>query len=354
MTYFGKRYAKPGSSPGSLERAEGKAEAPEIHLLCYGPDHLEERQCASIAEAAQHVQAPYVTWIDVAGLNVEVLEELGKHLGLHSLALEDVLHTGQRPKFEEYDSHYFIVLKMLHHESEISTEQLSMFLGERFVVTIQERPGDSFDPVRARIRQARTRIRNSGADYLAYALMDSMIDEFFPVLELVGERIETLEDELVDHPQRESIHEIHQLKRDLLQLRRAAWPEREVINALQREGLALVKPETKIYLRDCYDHTIQIMDMIETYRDLAAAMVDVYLSSLSNRMNEVMKVLTIIATIFMPLSFIVGVYGMNFNYDASPLNMPELQWYYGYPIALGIMLLIAVGMLWWFRRKRWL
>jgi magnesium transporter len=238
-------------------------------------------------------------------------------------------------------------------EEKLASEQISIIFGPNYVLTLQEVPGDSFDPVRERIRHGKGRIRGRGSDYLAYALIDALTDEFFPVLEHFGERVEALEDALLERPGPATLHEIHDIKRELLALRRAAWPERELLNAMMRNDSELITADTKIYLRDCYDHVVQAMDMIETYRELASGMLDVYLSSVSNRMNEVMKVLTIIATIFIPLTFIAGIYGMNFDPDRSPLNMPELRWYYGYPFSLALMAVVALALVYYFRRKGW-
>jgi len=356
MAYVRKRFHKPGTSPGTLRapdvRMAGKV---EIEVISYGPDRIEEKPLGSVEEAFPYRDAPGVTWINLCGLHdVEVLRKLGECFGLHALALEDVLNTGQRPKLDEYEDHQFIVMKELHWEGTIESEQVSFFLGKSYVISLQETPGDCFDPVRERLRKGKGRLRRLGADYLAYALLDALVDQAFPVLEKLGERIEDLEEEVLDDPTRETIHAIRDVKHSLLALRRAAWPQREVIHAMQREESPLVKKETRIYLRDLYDHTIQIMDMIEAYRDLTAGMLEVYLSSISNRLNEIMKVLTILATIFIPLTFVTGLYGMNFNTETSRWNMPELGWRYGYPAVVGVMVAMVVGMLVYFRRRKWL
>jgi magnesium transporter len=287
--------------------------------------------------------------------DVEILQRLGNHYGLHPLALEDVLHTGQRPKLEAYNDHCFVVLKEVHlGEDGLQAEQMSLFLGKGWVITLQERSGDPFEPVRQRIRDAKGRIRKMGADYLAYALIDALVDGAFPLLEELGERIEKMEGELMSNPTRRTLQEIHATRRLLLYLRRVAWPQREVIHQLAREDSELIAPETRIYLRDCYDHAVQILDLVETYRDLSTGMLDLYISGVSNRLNEVMKVLTVVATIFIPLTFITGLYGMNFNTHTSPWNMPELNWTWGYPAVLTVMACVVAGMLLYFRRKRWL
>lgn len=357
MSHFRKRFHKPGTSPGTLNPHEVHAGVGKVtlSLIDYGPDRMEEKEVRSIEETFPYRDESTVTWIHVTGLHdVELLQRLGEHFGLHPLALEDVLNTGQRPKIEDYEGHRFIVMRELHWDGSVETEQVSLFLAKNCLITIQEAAGDLFESVRERLRKGKGRIRKMGADYLAYALMDALVDGFFPVLEKFGERIEELEEAVVTTPSRETLQDIRALRRDLLVLRRTAWPQREVVNGMQREDSPLIRKETRPYLRDLYDHTIQIMDMIETYRELAAGMLEVYLSSVSNRLNEVIKVLTMVATIFIPLTFIVGVYGMNFNTEVSPWNMPELNWYYGYPVVLLCMLAMAIGMLVYFRRKNWL
>lgn len=353
---MGKRYHRPGTAPGTLRAPETPAAGPvKVTLIDYGPDHFEEKQLTDIEHCFSYRDKPSVTWINIEGLHdVGLIERLGKHFGFHPLALEDVLNCGQRPKLEDYGAYHFLVMKSLYlKEEELEVEQISFFLSGTYVITLQEVPGDSFEAVRERIRHGKGQIRKMGPDYLLYALVDALVDEFFPVLENYGERVEELEDEVIDQPTPEILNEIHRIKRELLLVRRTAWPEREVINALQREEAHLVRPETRVFLRDCYDHTIQVIDMVETYRDLASGLLEVYLSSASNRLNEVMKVLTIISTIFIPLNFIAGLYGMNFNPQASPLNMPELNWYFGYPTVLIVMAVVGISLVVYFRRKGW-
>jgi magnesium transporter len=353
-TKVGKRFHKPGTAPGTLRAPEKRVEQVRVTVFDYGPDRLVEKTVTRVEDLFPYRDTPTVTWINIEGLHdVPLLEALGKHFGFHPLALEDVLNCGQRPKLEDYGEYHFMILKSLLAAETLETEQISFFLGGNYVITLQEVLGDSFEAVRERIRRGKGLIRKAGPDYLAYALIDALVDEFFPVLEKYGERIETLETELLENPSPDTIQAIHQIKRELLVLRRAAWPERDVIAAMQREESDVIRPETQVFLRDCYDHTIQVIDMIETFRDLAAGMLDVYLSSVSNRMNEVMKVLTIISTIFIPLNFIAGVYGMNFNREHRPFNMPELDWAFGYPYALTLMLTVAVLLVFYFRKKRW-
>jgi magnesium transporter len=351
-----KRYQLPGTSPGTLRKPEvSRVSKVTVRVMDYGPDAVNERELAAVEECFALRDTPTVAWIDVNGLqDLDLIQRLGSHFRLHPLALEDVLNTGQRPKLEEFDEHCFIVMKELRFDHSVQTEQISLFLGKGWVITLQEAPGDPFEPVRERIRKGKGRIRRMGADYLVYALIDALVDGAFPILEKLGERLEDLEKDLVGNPNRKLLQEIYDLRRELLYLRRATWPQREVIHALQREDSHLVQPETRVYLRDCYDHTIQILDLLETYRDLAAGMLDLYLSSVSNRLNEIMKVLTVMSSIFIPLTFLAGVYGMNFNPAAGPWSMPELNWAWGYPAVLVFMLGVVGLMLYYFRRKRWL
>jgi magnesium transporter len=325
-----------------------------IHVVGYGPDEIEERNIVNMEELKSALGTLPVMWINVDGLaDLDLIKALGELFGLHGLALEDVVNVHQRPKVEEYEDHAFIVTQIFQSGVASAGEQVSMFLGESFLLTFQERAGDCFDPVRERIRKHRGQIRERRADYLAYALLDAAIDSYFPVLEAYGERLDELETAVTTAAKEHHVAEIHALKRELLTLRRTIWPQREMVNALARDPTTYISEQTQVYLRDCYDHTIQLMDVVETYREIASGLIDVYLSSVSARMNEIMKVLTIIATIFIPLSFIASLYGMNFDREASPWNMPELGWYFGYPFVLSVMLLTLLGLLWFFYRRRW-
>jgi magnesium transporter len=283
---------------------------------------------------------------------VDIIEKLGRHFELHPLTLEDILNTGQRPKLEDFESYVFVVLKMLSCNGPTGTvqsEQVSLVIGQNFVISLQERAGDVFEPIRDRIRNSKGRIRRMGADYLAYALMDAVVDNYFVILEKLGERVESLEEELVGSPTENTLQQIHSLKREMIFLRRSVWPLREVISGLERGESSLVGESTGVYLRDVYDHTIQIMDTIESLRDMVSGMLEIYLSSMSNKMNAAMKVLTVIATIFIPLSFFAGVYGMNFE------HMPELRWRWVYPYGFWAAIVGVVAlMLVLFRRKKWL
>jgi magnesium transporter len=344
---------KPGAAPGTLI-VDRQAPKPSIHIMAFGPEGSEEHDVTQATAVVGYVGRRPVTWINVDGLgDADVIQTLGDAFGIHRLALEDILHTDQRPKLEEFGEHLFVIARMPMGKGG-ATEQFSMFVGSNYVLTFQETAGDSFDPVRERIRSARTRIAGSGPDYLAYALIDALIDSYFGVVEPIGERLDRLEKSVLDRPAQATVEEIQDLKSLLNGLRRVALANREVTRALLREDTELVSPRTRAYLRDANDHAIQIVEMLEGYRELCSDLMGVYLSSLSNKMNEIMKVLTIIATIFIPLSFVAGVYGMNFNSERSPWNMPELNWYLGYPLAVGLMLAIAIGFVVYFRRKRWL
>jgi len=344
----------PGTAPGTLT-VDPEAPKPVIHVMAYGPDEWTERDIVDPQSVRDFLGKWPVTWVNICGLgDARVLTELGKIFALHPLALEDVVNLHQRAKVEQYGSHQFIVAQMVTFPERMETEQLSIFLGHNFVLTFEERVGDCLDPLRDRIRNGTGRVRVAGPDYLVYAILDAVIDAYFPVLERYGEHLEALEDDVIARPDNQTLSRVRAVKHDLLVLRRAIWPQRDALNSLFRDAAPMITEDTRIYLRDCYDHVIRIMDLLETYRELATGLMDVYLSSVSNRMNEVMKVLTIIATIFIPLSFIAGLYGMNFNAQKSPWNMPELDWRYGYPFALLLMAGVAMGLLVFFRRRGWI
>ena len=281
-----------------------------------------------------------------------MVRAIGDRFGIHSLALEDVLNVPQRPKMEGYGDHLLVVLREIRCKE--LPEQIAFLLADRVVVSFQERPGDGFEPVRERLRHAKGRIRAEGADYLLYSLCDSVLDAFFPTLERLGDEVEEMEERVLVFPVPETFLAIRRLRRELLTVRHAVWPARDALNLLLIEEHALIRPGTKVFFRDCYDHTIQLMDMVETFREMASGLVDEYMTAVSNRMNEIMKVLTVVSTIFIPLTFIVGIYGMNFDTKASPYSMPELAWAYGYPALLLLMAVVAAGMLYYFRRKRWI
>jgi magnesium transporter len=343
----------PGTAPGTLVAPEG-SQPPKITVTGFDADRLEEIVVDGPDKIPPLLQKWPMAWIDVDGLgSAELVAALGKIFGLHILALEDVLHLGQRPKTEQYDTHIFIAAQMVHTTPlGLDTEQISIFVGRNFILTFQEKVGDSFDPVRKRLKATGSpRQHFLRPDYLAYAILDSVVDEYFPILETLGDQLDSIEDRVVLSPERNVISDTHQIKRDLQQMRRNLWPMREAIANFSSSPM--VSDVTRPFLRDCGDHVIQALDMLETFRERASGLVDIYLSSISAHMNEIMKVLTIIATIFMPLSFIASVYGMNFD-TTSPWNMPELHWRFGYPFALGLMALSILIMLRYFRRKGWL
>jgi len=349
-----KRSKIPGAPPGTLTGAPD-AVKPVIRVMAFGPEDYVETELTDLDALGGYLARWPVTWVNVDGLgDVETIGRLGEVFDLHRLALEDVLNVYHRPKFEEYGRHMFIVLRMLEQGLPVRTEQLSLFFGEGFVLTFQEHSGDCLDPVRKRIRERRGRVCAMGADYLAYCLVDAVIDGYYPTLDELSDYSETLESKVVETATSETVSEIHQFKRDLLTMRRAISPVREAVNTLLRDENGLVSKTTRLHFRDCYDHAVQILEMVETYRELIGGLLDVYLSSVSNRMNEVMKVLTIIATMFIPLSFLAGVYGMNFDPEVSPWNMPELRWYWGYPVFLLILAALLVVELVIFWRKGWL
>jgi len=354
-----KRPGKTGLAPGTLVHVgEKRVEKVEISLIDYDEKRCDERTVDRLEDVFVCKDTDTVSWINVNGLHeVEVIDRIGRHFGIHPLVLEDIADTGQRPKAEDHADYFFVVFKMLTFDpaaDALSAEQVSAILGPGWVISFQERAGDVFDSVRDRIRTAKGRIRQMKADYLLHALMDSVVDQYFVILETFGEKVEALEERLVADPAPQTLQSVKQLKRDMIVLRRSVWPLREAISELDRSESNLIHKPTRAYFRNVYDHTVQVMDAIESVREMLSGMQDLYLSSISNRMNEVMKVLTIIATIFIPLTFVAGIYGMNFDPGASPLNMPELKWRFGYLAALGVMAVIVAGMVVYFRKKRWL
>lgn len=347
-----RKHAPPGTSPGTLI-ADPAAPKPVLTLIAYGPEGVREEPAGDLAAQRLALAGYSVLWLDVGGLgDAGTIQRIGEAFGLHRLALEDVINVHQRPKVEVYGEHRFIVARAIEVPGTTETEQLAFFLGPGFVVTFQEKPGGCFDLVRERIRTGKGQIRSAGPDYLVYSLLDAAIDTFFPALEALGEKLETLEDEIVTAPQADSLSRVHAIKRDLLSLRRAIWPQREALSFLLREDERVITKTTRVYLNDCYDHTVQLMDLVETYREISSGLTEIYLSSMSHRLSEVMKVLTMIATVFIPLTFIVGVYGMNFD-TSWPWNMPELRWKYGYPACMAFMAAVGVGLYLWFRRRGW-
>lgn len=358
MTIFEKRYHPSGTPPGTLLPASGDNTArPLTVTLCdYDAERYTVREGITPGDCAPYLSRPTTTWIHVQGRpDPDTLAELGRTFGLHSLVLEDILNMEQRPKVESYEDQLFVVMGLPQQREKIfNVVQASLFLGRNFVISFTDAPNDPFTIVRDHLRDPQGHLRRNGSDFLLYTLMDVVIDDGFPTLEQLGERLEEVEDALLALPTRETLAEIHRIKRQLLVLRRVMWPHREILNTLLRDMHALLTENTRLYLRDCYDHTVQIMELLETYREMTTEMLDVYLSSASNRLNEIMRVLTVIATIFIPLTFLVGVYGMNFRMNSnSPWAMPELDWYFGYPALWIVMITIAGGMLLYFKRKGW-
>ncbi|OHE22981.1 MAG: magnesium and cobalt transport protein CorA [Syntrophobacterales bacterium RBG_19FT_COMBO_59_10] len=347
-----RRSAKAGLPPGALIHiGERHAEKAKIVLCEYDESHLSEKEIHTLEGALPPPDREAVTWVHIDGLqDVHLLEEMGNVFGLHPLILEDILNTEQRPKGEDHGDYFYVVLKLFHESpgGDFVPEQVSIVLGPNWLISIQEKEGKLLDTVRERLRNGRGRFRRNRADYLAHAILDGIVDRYFVILDGMGERIEDLEEALVSRPSPETLRAIQTLKREMLLLRKSVWPLREMIGGLARSDSPLIRESSVIYFRDVYDHAVQVIDTIENYRDMLSGMLDIYLSTISNRMNEIMKVLTIIATVFMPLTFLAGVYGMNFKY------MPELEWPWGYFALWGVMILISIWMLIYFRRKKWL
>ena len=348
-----KTSAKKGLHPGSLIHiGVQKVDKVRIRVIEFDSDHIDEHEFENVEECFRFRDLPSVSWINIDGLHdVEVLRKLGDHFGIHNLVLEDILNTDLRPAIEDYDDYLYTVLKMLYYDENknvIIEEQLSLVLFKHVVITFQERVGDTFEPVRERLRQCKGRIRQAGADYLAYALIDSVLDSYFLVLEKVGECIEELEEELMNKVSNNTLRKIHSLKREVVLIRKFMWPVRELIYEFERSESPLVDKSTSLYLRDLYSHAVHLIDTLETYREMVSGMLDTYLSISGNKMNEVMKTLTIMASIFIPLTFIAGIYGMNFK------SMPELNANWGYPLVLIIMAAVVVIMIFYFKRKGWL
>jgi magnesium transporter len=348
------RVTKPAAqAPGTVEyTGERKVDRVTIKIIDYAGEQFDEREVTDIAECLAYRETDTVTWININGLHdTDLINDLGRHYDLHPLVLEDIVNYHQRPKLEDFGNTLFLVCRMLRLDpqtTEIHSEQLSLVLGANFLVTFQEVPGDVFEPVRQRLRAGRGRLRRHGPDYLAYALIDAVVDSYFGVAEKFGEQIEAMEETLLAEPTTEALGALHGLKRELVLLRRAVWPMREVVAGLDRLESELMGDHVSPFLRDIHDHVIQVADTIESFRDMLASLQDLYMSNVSNRMNDVMKVLTIFASIFVPLTFVAGIYGMNFSF------MPELQWKWSYPIFWGVILAMVMGMLQYFRRKKWL
>ena len=350
---FRPSHSKTGKPPGTLIYTGRQVEEKiRISSFAYDPNDFTEEVNHSVEDVFPLRDSQRMAWINVDGLHdVDQIEKLGTHFGVHPLLLEDILNTNQRPKIEDMGDYICMILKMIvfdEKDANLDVEQVSIILGKGYVLSFQERQGDVFETIRERIRKGGGRIRRMSTDYLAYSLLDAIVDHYFVVLERLSEQIETLEDRVMEDPDTSALQTLHDLKRKLLSLRKSVWPVREIANHLYRSESTLIQEKIKIYLRDIYDHTIQVIDMLETLRDMHAGLFDMYLSNVSNKMNEVMKILTIIATIFIPLTFVAGIYGMNFQY------MPELSWRYGYFGILGLMAGLFLGMIVFFKKKKWL
>jgi len=341
------------ASPGTVKYVGKERETPvKIQVMEYHNDHFSEKEIRNITEILPLKDSPMVTWVNVTGVHDTLLiESIGEAFGIHSLVLEDIANTTQRPKLEEYDGYLFAVVKMTYLDNvsgEIVIEQISLIIGKNYVISFQEKEEDVLTGLRQRIRTGKGRIRKMGSDYLLYAILDSIVDFYFTVLEQLGDRIENLEEILLKHADQSLLNDIYHLKQDLIFLRKSIWPMREVISSMQHAEHNLITKQVGFFLRDAYDHTIQVIETVETFRDMASGMQDLYLSTISNKMNEVMKVLTIFAAIFIPLTFLAGVYGMNFH------NIPELSWKWGYPAWWGLVVALGVGMLIYFKRRKWM
>ena len=348
----------PGSVPGTITIADGSKPS-QISLIDYNSQRHRYATNLTPAECTAHLTTESVSWVDVGGLGDKaILEQLARVFHLHPLLLENIVNVPQRPKLEDYQDQLVIITQMAnfdYREDRIWLEQVSFVLGQNYLLTVQEEPlQDCFTPVRDRLAKNKGIIRQQKADYLTYALWDSIIDSFFPVLEMYSEKIEELEELVLTQPTQTTLGKIHQIRRELLSLRRAIWPQRDALNILIRDGHSLIDNDVLQYLKDCCDHTVQIIDTIEIYRELVSGLMDVYLSAVSNKMNQVMKLLAVISTVFIPLTFLAGVYGMNFNTQISPWNMPELDWYWGYPVCIGVMVAIALALIYYFWRLGWL
>ena len=350
---FKKTSEKAGLPPETLIYIGEKRTAEiKITIISYDEKEFQEKEAKTVEECFPFRDKPGVTWINVDGVHrPEIVKKLGNYFGIHPLVLEDILNTDQRPKMDDFCNYIYIVLKMLNYDderNEVVAEQISLILGQNFVISFQEKEGDGFNRIKERIRGEKSRIRKTRADYLAHALIDLIVDNYFIILEKFEEKIEFLEEGLVTNPTEETLRTIHSLKREMIFLRKLARPLREVISGLERGESSLIQKSTKVYLRDIYDHTVRIIDTIEMLRDMVSGILDVYFSSVSNKTNEVMKILTIISTIFIPLTFVASIYGMNFK------NMPELGWYWAYPLVLLVMLAIGISLVFYFRRKKWI
>lgn len=348
------RRSPAGSAPGTLIAHPGAVRS-RLRVTLVSPERTRQLDDVSLPEVETLLREWPVVWVDCVGLgDIEVINGLGSLLGFHRLSLEDVVNTGQRPKAEFYENYAFVVLKMLGAQRDDPPEQLSLFFGDNFVVTFQERPGDAFDPVRRRIAERAQRLVSRKADYLAYALLDAVIDGYFPVVDRAGEDIDRVEDGMLAQPGQNRSGMLHILRRDMIALKRWLWPARDAIAALIRSDASYVSAETRVFLADTQDHIVRLIEIVETHREMVTGLIDMNLALVQARTNDIVGLLTVISAIFIPLTFLVGVWGMNFDPDVSPWNMPELEWRYGYPAALGFMAAVAIGLVAYFRWRKWL
>ena len=349
---------KIGLQPGTVVYiGEQRHEPVTINVINYNKDSFQQVDVKSVEECFQYKGNGDITWININGIHdINIIEKIGQHFDIHPLILEDIANAGHRPKMEDWENFVFATLKMIYFdkEEELKSEQFSIVFGDDYVISFQEVPGDVFDSVRERLKKTTPRTRFLGTDYLTYSLIDAIVDSYFLVLENLGDRLEDFQEEVVSNPQKEGLQTIYDLKRELVYIRKVVWPLRELVGGFERSESSLFHDYTSPYIRDLYEHTMQVIDTVETFRDMVGGLLDIYLSSVSNRMNEVMKVLTIIATIFIPLGFLAGVYGMNFNTSISPYNLPELDFRYGYIFFWLVALFIAGALFLFFRKKKWL
>lgn len=353
MARFLRKRSAVGQAPGSISYSGPRpAHTVGLQVIDYTATHLDERPLDQAQDAFRFKDEASVTWLNIDGVHEEaIIQELGTHFGIHPLVLEDIVHPWQRPKVEFFDTYIYVTLKMLTYDvsaSQLKNEQVSLVWGKGWLLSFQEHPGDVFEPVRNRLRNGQGRIRGWGADYLAYALIDTLIDHYFVVLEQISERTETVEEQLLEELEGSLQQDINTMRRSLIGMRRHVWPVRELVSQLERSETPLITKQTRLFLRDAYDHAVQTIDLVESLRDVLSGLMDLFMTTLSNRMNEVMKVLTVMGSIFIPLTFIAGIYGMNFA------NMPELQWPWGYPVLMGVMVVMAAGLLLYFKRKNWI
>ena len=350
---YSKQKSKIGMSPGSLVYVGERTDEPvKISIMDYTGERLDEYADATIEDIRKCMREPSVTWVNISGIHdMTIIEMIGKEFDLHPLLLEDLVNTRHRAKIDDYEDYFFIVLKMVFQESgqnQLQYEHVCLVVGPSYLISFQEREGDVFGPVRDRLRKLKGRIRKAGPDYLGYALMDMIVDHYYVILEQMGEEIESIQEEALENPTTQTFNAIHATRHQLIFLRKTIWPMRELIGSLLRGESGLIHESVMVYLQDVYDHVVQVIDTVETYRDLLAGTLDTYMSSVSNKMNEVMKVLTVIATLFIPLTFLAGIYGMNFT------HMPELEWRYAYPAFWVVVVIVFLGMFWWVKKKKWI